>query len=249
VRTARAGDLAAAAERRAWSPARLLAVAVLGSWAALFWWLLASGRTSLYLSSRTAWVVPLGAALLTIALAGRLAYARTPSPEPIDARAALGAALLVLPVVIVLTLPPAALGTYAAGRRASLAGAAAFGSSSEEISSGAVTLADVAGGLRSRSGMRALVARAGEDVTFVGFVDRSADMPADEFLLTRFLVSCCAADALSLQVRIVGAPPVGFRADDWVRVRGKLYPLGHEVLVEAADVTKVARPQHPYLNG
>jgi uncharacterized repeat protein (TIGR03943 family) len=240
---------AAPTERRAWSPAHVVGIVVLGAWAGTFWWLLATERTSLYLSSRTAWVVPLGAVLLTIAVAGRVAFARTKSPEPIDPRSALGAALLVLPSVMVLTLPPAALGTYAAGRRSSLAGAAAFGSSSDEIASGAVTLSDVAGALRSREGMKALVARAGEEVTFVGFVDRSSDMPADEFMLTRFLVSCCAADALSLQVRIVGAAVPDISADDWVRVTGKLYPLGHEVLVEAVDVTKVARPKHPYLNG
>ena len=244
--TARVPDVDA--ERRAWSPAHVLAAAVLGGWAGLFWWLLATERTALYLSSRTDWVVPLGAVLLSLAFAGRLAYARVRAPRPIEPRAALGAALVLVPVVIVLALPPAALGSYAAGRRSSLGGTAAFGSSTEDIASGTVTLADVAGALRSRDGMKALVARAGTEVEFVGFVARTRDMPADEFLLTRFLISCCAADALSLQVRVVGAPPVDVASDDWVRVTGKMYPLGREVLVDATNVARVARPTHPYLN-
>jgi uncharacterized repeat protein (TIGR03943 family) len=230
------------------SPARALGALALGSWTALFSVLLVTGRTSLYLSSRTAWVVPVGATILWIALAGRLASLRTRAPEPVSAGAAVGTGLMVLPVVIVLALPPAALGSFAAARRSTLVGAGAFGSSSEAIATGRVTLIDVAGALRSRAGMRALVGRAGTEVTLVGFVTRSGDMAADEFMLTRFLISCCAADALSVQVRIVGAPPGGFPADAWVRVRGRVYPLGREVIVDASDVLRVDRPRRPYLN-
>jgi uncharacterized repeat protein (TIGR03943 family) len=234
-------------ERR-WSPARVTAAGTLAAWAALFWWLLATGRTSLYLSSRTDWVVPLGAALLSIAALGRLASARAVRPEPFTERAALGSVLIVLPVVIVLALPPAALGSFAAGRRESLVGAGGFGSSRENIARGDLSLFDVAGAFRSDAAMRALVARAGSDVSFLGFVDRAEGMPADEFLLTRFLITCCTADALSVQVRVVGAPPGRFERDDWVRVEGSLYPLGDEVIVDAVRVDAVARPERPYLN-
>jgi uncharacterized repeat protein (TIGR03943 family) len=232
---------------RAWSPGRVLSGAVLAAWAGLFWWLMATERTALYLSGRTSWVVPLGAGILTVAALGRVASARTGAADPITRRAALTSAVVVLPVVVVVALPPAALGSYAAARRSTLVTAGGFGSSSEAIASGDVTLFDVAGAFRSDAAMRALVARAGTEVSFVGFVNRSEGMPADEFLLTRFLVSCCAADALSVQVRIVGAPPGRFRRDDWVRATGAIYPLGTEVIVDASDVVSVARPEHPYL--
>jgi uncharacterized repeat protein (TIGR03943 family) len=230
------------------SPERLLGVVALGFWAVLFVWLLVTGRTALYLSSRTAWVVPVGAVIMCVALAGRLLSLRTRRPEPITARAALGTVLIVLPVVSLLALPPAALGSFAASRRATLVGAGAFGSSSDALARGPVSLFEVAGALRSRDGMRALAQRAGTDVTFVGFVIRPREMPADEFMLTRFLISCCAADALSIQVRVVDAPPGRLSADDWVRVRGKIYPVGREVVVEASDITRVRRPTRPYLN-
>jgi uncharacterized repeat protein (TIGR03943 family) len=241
-------SLASTAATTRLSPARVLGAVALGSWTTLFSVLLVTGRTSLYLSARTAWVVPMGVVILWIALAGRLASLRTTTPEPVTGRAALGAALMVLPVVTVLALPPAALGSFAAERRATLAGAGGFGSSSEDISRGRVTLVDVAGALRSRAGMRALVGRAGTEVSFVGFVTRSDEMAADEFMLTRFLISCCAADALSVQVRVVGAPPGRFPKDAWVGVRGSVYPLGREVIVDASDVTRVDRPHRPYLN-
>ena len=234
---------------RVWSPAHLLPVAALGAWAALFWWLMLTGRTSLYLSTRTDWVVPVGAVLLTISAVGRLALARVDSPERIEPRAAWITAAIVLPVVLIIATPPASLGTFAADRRGGLVVGAGPAGSTDDISHGGVSLVDVAFALRTREAMKALVARAGTPVEFVGFVDRPAHMAADEFYLTRFLVTCCAADAVSLQVRVVGATPGALKPDDWVRVEGRIYPLGREVLVNASDVVKVHRPKHPYLNG
>jgi uncharacterized repeat protein (TIGR03943 family) len=235
------------AARTAWSPARMLDIFVLGSWAALFWYLLFSGRTSLYLSSRTSWVVPVGALILSFSVLGRVASLRSSAPESITRARALGAGVLVLPVVAVLALPPASLGAYAATRRSSIAGAG-FAPTSVDVSSGQVTLPDVAAALRSRADMRTLQKVAGTDVSFTGFVTRAPGAPADEFLLTRFLISCCVADALSIQVRVVGAPPTGLDNDQWVRVEGQLYPLGREVLVDADDVVKVPKPDDPYIS-
>lgn len=232
--------------RMEWSPLRVASGAVLAAWAALFWFLLLSGRSSLYLSSRTDWVVPVGAILLTLGAVGRLAWARRPNPEPLGPREGLAMVLVVLPVVLVLALPPATLGSFAAGRRSGIGGAGFV--SSEDLSTGRITLTQVAAALRSPEGMRALAERAGSTVSFVGFVDRNESMPADEFDLTRFLISCCVADALTVQVRVVGAPPGELRADQWVRVTGTLYPLGQDVLVQASTVERVPRPQDPYLN-
>src|ERR671918_564763 len=186
------------------SPLRVAAGVALAAWAAVFWFLLLSGRTSLYLSSRTAWVVPTGAIVLTVAAAGRLLTARTPREERLPARMSWALGFVVLPAVIVLALPPTALGSYAASRRSLSAGVA----SGPALEAGdRVTLAAVAAGTWSDAAGRALIDRAGTTVTFDGIVTRRAGAPADEFVLTRFIVSCCVADALSVQVRVVGAPP------------------------------------------
>lgn len=234
-------------QRRHWSAARLASAAVMGAWAALFWWLLFSGRSLLYLSDRTDWVVPMGALILTIAVAGRLWSARSAHPEPLKWGDAWRLGAIVLPVVATIALPPASLGSYAASRRSSFV-SSGYTTSAEDIESGELTLVDVAGALRSREAMQALVQRAGSEVLFVGFVARDQGMPADEFMLSRFLVSCCVADALSIQVRIVGAPPGKLAEDDWVRVTGAMYPLGREVIVDASEVVPVPRPKRPYLN-
>jgi uncharacterized repeat protein (TIGR03943 family) len=231
---------------RAWSPYRLLTALVIGAWAGLFWWLLLTGRTALYLSSRTDWVVPLGAIILTIATLGRLMTARSSRSEALSRRQAWGLGLLLVPVVAIAALPPGTLGAYAASRRSSFIGAG-FETSARDIATGKLTLIDLAGATRSRAGVQALSERAGTEVTLTGFVVKDRGMPVDEFLLTRFIVSCCAADALSVQIRVVGAPPGKFEEDDWVEVTGSMFPLGQDIVVQASDVVGVDRPAHPYI--
>ena len=227
-------------------PHRVIGTIVLLGWSALFWFLLFSGRTALYLSSRTDWIVPVGAFITTVAGLGRLLTIRSSTARPAGYRDAFAMVVLILPIVIVLALPPTTLGSFAASRRSTLSGG--YVTSVEDIVNGELSLADVGGALRSRDAMKALSDRAGTSVEFVGFVNRDDGAPADEFTLTRFLISCCVADALSVEVRVVGAPPGRFKNDDWVKVAGALYPLNDEVVVDASEVVGVPRPDEPYLN-
>lgn len=236
----------AEAPRRRWSPSRLAGAAVLGAWAILFWWLLLTDRQNLYLSTRTQWVVPVGATLLTLAAVGRLATARTLHPEPVSRGEAWIMGAVVVPVVLVMALPPATLGQFSAGKRSGFA-SAGVATSAGDIASGELTLVDVAAAQTSPEGERALASRAGEQVDFVGFVTRYDDTPADELFLTRYVVTCCVADATIAQVRVVNVTPGAFEPNDWVEVTGAIYPIGREVIVNAADVEAVERPERPYL--
>ncbi len=220
---------------------------VLGAWAALFWFLLLSGRDAFYLSDRTDWVVPVAAVLLTAATLGRLATARTSVPEPLRRHELWVMAAMVVPVLLVLALPPATLGTFSAGKRTGFAGAG-FATSGAGIGEGELTLVDVAAAQTTPEGEQALAARAGETVAFVGFVTRYADTSADEFLLTRYVVSCCVADATVAQVRVVNVTPGRFEDNEWVRVTGPIYAVGREVIVNAAAIEPVPRPERPYLS-
>lgn len=232
---------------RAISPKRLATAAILGGWASVFWFLLIADRTSLYLSTRTAWVVPVGAIILTLAFVGRLVSLRSAASEGFTPIEAFGYFVLVLPVVVVLVLPPTALTSFAASRRSNISGAG-FVASAEDVATGDLSLGDVAGAMRTNEGRAALAERAGDEVSFIGFVSRDQSTPADEFTLTRFVVSCCVADALSVQVRVVGAPPGRFTKDQWVRVTGKLYPLAEEAIVDATNIIEVPRPKRPYIS-
>jgi len=236
-----------AAPPRRWSPSRVAGAVVLGAWAGLFWFLLISGRRAFYLSTRTEWIVPVAAVLLTAAALGRLASARASRAEPIRRGELAVMATMVVPVLLVVALPPATLGTFSADKRAGFSGTG-VATSAGDIASGELTLVDVAAGQTTPEGEEALASRAGETVDFVGFVTRYPDTPADELLLTRYVVTCCVADATVAQVRVVNVTPGAFEDNEWVEVVGVIYPIGREVIVSATAIEPVERPDRPYLS-
>ena len=235
--------------RGGWSPARLAGGLVLTAWAAMFWWLLATGRVNLYLSTNTSWVVPVGAVLLTAAAIGRLASARGLESEPIGRREEIILALMVVPVILVMVLPPATLGSFSASKKTTYSPGITLSSSfyDDITSTSEITLLSVAAGQTSNQGSQALAKRAGADVDFIGVASRDPSTPADEFLLTRYVITCCVADATIVQVRVVNVSPGAIQPNDWVEVRGQLYPLGRTMLVNADSVAVVPRPAKPYL--
>jgi uncharacterized repeat protein (TIGR03943 family) len=230
---------------RRWSFARLAEAVVLAAWAGLFWTLLATGRTSLYLSGRTAWLVPVGGALTTIAALGRLASARPEKAEPLTANRAWATGLLIAPVVLALVAPPATLSSYAVGRRSTFGGAGI--AATTRAVAGPLDFVDVGAARSSRDALATLRRRSGERIELEGFVTSEGNLGADELLLTRFIVTCCVADATIAQVRVVDVPPGTFATDDWVRVTGRVYALGAEVLVVVDRIEEIPIPDNPYL--
>jgi putative membrane protein len=228
-----------------WSPTRLASAAALALWAAMFWMLFLTGRTYLYLSTRTSWLVPIGAIIFTAGTIGRLATARTDRREPVDRHNAWGLGLMVLPVVLVLALPPATLGAYTVQKRATFAGSA-IGATARDVT-GPLDFVDIGASQSFPAAMDQLRARAGEPITLEGFVTREASAPPDEILLTRYIVTCCVADATIAQVRVVGLPPGDYEDDEWLQVTGNAYPVGREVLVAANSATEIPVPDQPYL--
>lgn len=92
---------------------------------------------------------------------------------------------------------------------------------------------------------------AGQPVDVVGFVFRDERFAADQFMVTRFVVSCCVADANVAGMVVQWPETAALTADQWVRVRGVLAPgqLGERTLpvVVADAITPAEAPQQPYL--
>ena len=217
----------------------------LAAWAAMSWFLWISGRWSLHVSSRIFWVIPFGAVVLTVGAIGRLVTARIAEPAPFTARRAWPLAALAVPVVVVLAMPPIDLGAFAAERRGDVAAAAVYDGRRSE--SGPVNQVDVATAPYSPDVMRALIQRAGEEVSFIGFVTHPEGTLADEFVLNRFVIRCCVDDALNARVRVVDVPPGEYPEGTWLRVTGRIYPVPEEVLLDATKLERVAKPKDPYI--
>jgi putative membrane protein len=217
---------------------------VLGIWAIFFWFLLISGRENLYLSTRTQWVVPVGAVLLTAASAGKLLFTKVASAEALSRRELWVMAGVCLPAVVLLVLPPATLGSGSTSNH-SLFNGSQYASG---IGSGPITLIDVASAETSKDGLVALQRRGGQTVDLIGFVVRYPDTPVDELYLTRYIITCCVADATVAQVHVVNVPPGKFSTNEWIDVRGSIIPLSpSEIFVDAQTITQVPTPAHPYI--
>ncbi len=230
-----------------WSQSRLATGAALAVWAGCFWFVIFSGRTSFYLASRTTWLAPLGAITLTLAMVGRLLTAKSPHPERLSRPQMRSLALLVAPAIAIAAFPPTTLGSFAVSRRSASVKGAYVSVTGRDLSKGDLSFLDIFG-LAYNGELDQLAARAGSISSFTGFITRNRSKGADQFELNRFMITCCPGDAVNIQLRIFGAPPGQFEADDWVRVTGKIYPVGQEVIIDATDVEKVPRPKHPYLN-
>jgi uncharacterized repeat protein (TIGR03943 family) len=228
------------------SNARVATSLVLAMWAGLFWFLILASRTPFYLSSRTTWLAPVGAVTLTMASLGLWASSRFAVAEPLTAKHIRRLVVLALPAIAIVILPPATLGSYAVAKRSSPASRGYVAVPGQDIGSGDLSLLDIFS-VSFNDEFYKLSKRAGTPSSFVGFVSSSPDDRADEFQLNRFLITCCPGDAISVGVRVVGASPGQFQADDWVRVTGRIYPLGKEVIVDASQLENVERPARPYL--
>lgn len=90
----------------------------------------------------------------------------------------------------------------------------------------------------------------GQEVTLVGFVHREEFLREDQFLLSRFVIVCCVADAVPVGM-IVHWPRAGnLAAGEWVEVQGRfeVIPLESTLPVLLADrVTPTEMPYQPYL--
>ena len=91
----------------------------------------------------------------------------------------------------------------------------------------------------------------GTPVDVTGFVYREPIHPDDGFMLARFTMSCCVADAFPIGMPVMAAEGEAFTAGEWLRVRGQLKAsaFGAEILpVVLADVIeRVDAPRQPYL--
>ena len=161
-----------------------------------------------------------------------------------------GLALLV-PVVAVYMIAPAPLGAFTASRSEAnqlSAGAGRRGPGplpGEVTASGAIEsdLSDLL--VRVYYGPEEVQ---GKTVRLVGFVVAEPEIE-DAYRLTRFTISCCAADASSLQVIVRGVPDVP-PENQWLAVEaiwhGEVVNPGLVPVMQFVSQERVAQPAEPY---
>jgi putative membrane protein len=227
---------------------RALRTIVLAAWTTFFIYLSVTGEIRRYLGPRTYWVVPFGAIVLGAATIAHAVMLRRvdPSPRP-SVRELFGHLALVAPLLAVLVVPAPVLGALAANKKST--GGALAGVSSvvppDPSADREVSFLEIHWANGSKEFADAMGIFDGFDVSLVGFVSRSAETPEGAFDLTRFYVSCCAADAIPYSVAVVGGPDPAL--DTWMRVSGHLELRGSVFVLVAEDDVEVEEPKDPYL--
>lgn len=94
----------------------------------------------------------------------------------------------------------------------------------------------------------------GQEAALEGFVYRDGRFDeARQFMVARFVISCCVADAQAIGVVVVTPQSAGLAEDTWVRVRGVFEVADFDgartvILVAYEDgLESIERPAHPYL--
>jgi uncharacterized repeat protein (TIGR03943 family) len=221
-------------------------------------WNLASGQVHLYVNEHSVWLVALTLPFL-------LAMAATAWRRSSVGRERLSQLAVALPIALVVLVPARPLGSAAlaaldAGAPASALDARQPASATSspwplELTAAGPGAAMLTWDLRLLERLRVndpeLRGLEGAPASLVGFVHRTPSLPSDQLLVGRFMVRCCAADAvpITFPVRYAGAAELPI--DAWVEVEGPIRYAGADgarmPFVEASAVRLVPQPARPYL--
>lgn len=217
-----------------------------------------NGQVLFYINRRTAWLmVPAGMLLFVIAEAFR----RRPSKEERNADchcgqedhhfAPLSLLLVALPVILGFLVPPAPLGALAMSAREGVsftAPAAISGDGANVAQGGERNVLDWIAAFQNSSDLSSF---AGKEAHVTGFVFHDAAHAADRFMVSRFIITCCVADAIPVGLPVRWPDAAALAADQWVEVSG---PLALEEVagetvpyIDATTITAIAAPNQPYL--
>lgn len=92
---------------------------------------------------------------------------------------------------------------------------------------------------------------AGSDVEVQGFVYHDPRYGEEYFLVTRFVVSCCTADASAVALLVHWPQAAQMETDQWIEVRGTFVDGDLEdwrpPIIAADSILEIDIPSHPYL--
>ena len=216
-----------------------------------------NGTLLFYINRRFAWLT-LVAILLLLLIAS--AFRR---PEPLGqhhdhghdhhragANAWIALALVALPLLLGLLVPPRPLGAQAVGVREVNTDGVGL-SDDDAVLARAAAERNILDWLRAFQAADDPSAFDGQEASVIGFVFRDEAFTADQFMVSRFVVSCCVADATVVGLVVSWPGSVDLPLDTWVEVRGAFahgqFDGQTRSILIADSVTPTLAPNQPYL--
>jgi putative membrane protein len=229
----------------------------------MFYQKIASGTIAFYINKRFEWLIFAGV-LIYLALGLTLLYRvlvpaaqKSAIPESVTSRAPslswMAIGLLAIPALLGFLIPARPLGASAiASRGIGLQSAPAANTTT--LRKAQIGPRNILDWLREISSVGDPAELAGEQVDVIGFVYRDDPrFEKNQFMVSRFSISCCVADsaALGLMVEIAPDKLAAFKQDDWVRVTGRFKTstfAGDTMPIVVADsIEATDAPAQPYL--
>jgi putative membrane protein len=237
----------------------LLKSVVLAASGLMLYQKISAGTLAFYINKRFEWLIFAGMLIylaLALTLVYRLLMPATPRPVPATITRNSGTSwfavlLLALPALVGFVAPARPLGASAISSRGiGLQSAPAGpGNSLQRTTSGPKNILDW---LRMISTVGDPTQLAGQQADVVGFVYRNDPRFAkNQFMVSRFSVSCCVADAAALGLIVETDQLDQFKQDQWVRVVGRFktgeFANEKVPVISAEKIEPTEQPDQPYL--
>ncbi len=166
--------------------------------------------------------------------------------------------LVALPAILGVLIPPAPLDNNALISRSVTTTGLAFGVGSVEGAAETTTTLtsapderDLLDWLWAFDDAPDTTTLVGQEATLVGFVHREEFLEEDQFILSRFVIICCVADAVPIGMIVRWSRADDIAAGEWVEVNGVLETIprddGAVPILVAERVMPIEAPYQPYL--
>jgi len=191
------------------------------------------------------WLTIAGIAIIALGLVTLVrALRRTPADHGHEHDHGIGVGwLLLAPIAALLLVAPPTLGSYGVDRAANVkikAGSGVF----KKLKGGAPPLEMSLLEFGQRAYDHHGTSFNGAPVKLVGFVAGDVD---GGFELARYQISCCAADAEPIVIRVLGTSGDPPSRDQWVEVTGTFKPGGADIPdLNSTSVVQIPAPNDPY---
>jgi uncharacterized repeat protein (TIGR03943 family) len=95
----------------------------------------------------------------------------------------------------------------------------------------------------------------GQKVKIIGFAVHPQDVPEQVMLISRFIITCCAADVYPISLPVKLDPKLGqsrsnYPADRWFEIAGTMITETingkRQLTIQPVTITAIAEPKNPY---
>jgi len=217
-------------------------------WLSFLFTIEATGKLQIYINKKFFPLTILGSFILLILFIIKLKKIKREHSENIDITSLLSFLLFLFPVLLATIVRPGNLPVLAAGKR---------GISQEFTGGDVMTILkeqlEMEGNYKKMN-IKQLLAFSknkpdeinGKEISVEGFVFKQNNVK-EGFMLVRFLITCCAADATPLGVDVVYQNAGQLKQDEWVKIYGKCSVEGDKITILAEEVKATQPPRDVYL--